>query len=684
MTTAAPSRVSRTRSASTSSTGIQAAKYNYAESPSATLENRDGEAVPAGNLQRMAYALWHYGQSTDPDQQAATMLYVHSLMGDARPGEVDASAIGPKVAAIVRRMSADAAQLHGPYRLESNLPDRVDAGAKGTMTFRVLSAAGVAVPGVTLDLRAKGATGVPAQARTNDQGVATVSFTASDSDGVEISATTERLASTLPRIFVPTEPAAAINGQRLAAPASQVISTGGGVGVRKSKIEATTKATAASLLVGQSLRDKVFVTGASDSWRGKIEARLFGPFRTQEAIRCDGDPVWTDTIDGHGPGTYTTTYATLRQIGWYGFQETITGDAGNVGLTTECRDPAEVFEVETQPVVETIVSADRIIPGTELFDTIEVSKTAGEKITIRADLFGPFASRDSIACDGQPIWTGNVEATGDGSVRTASFPLTVPGYYTYRESVAATEFTRAAETRCGEEAETTIVAGQPKILTQVSAPVIAPGTTLSDTAIVTGLGALNAIVNVELFGPFQSISGISCQGTPYWKGTFVAKGDGTYKSKPITIAKVGYYTFRESIDEAPPYDAVTTKCGESAETALVTSEPLVTTLVSNEVVAPGARITDRVKVSGLGQTAAKIEVRLYGPVRHQGRDQVHREAGTGRERCTSRATARSRHPRRGSPGPGSTRTASGSSARSRSRAWRPTAARCRRPRSPGR
>jgi Sortase domain len=588
-------------------------KYRYVEDTTGRIRNRDGEPVPLSNLQRMAYALWHDGQSTNPDQQAAAMLYVHSLMGDARPGEIDPSALGPEIVDLYRTMSSNAARYHGPYRIVSTIPERIGAGATGMMTFRVLSVTGNAVPGVKLNLAVKGAGGVPRQVTTNDAGIASVTFTATAADGVDVTATTERIASTLPRIFVPGEPTAAINGQRLAAPSSQTVSARGGVAVAKAKIGATTKATAARLLVGQSLRDKVFITGALESWQGTVQAKIFGPFRNPEAIRCDGRPIWTATFEAQGPGTYTTPYATMRKVGWYTFQQVIPGDGGHVGLTTDCRDPAESFKVETQPTVETRVSSDRIAPDTEISDTIRVAGTAGEELTIRADLYGPFPSREAIRCDGQPIWTGNVKAAGNGELSTGAFVLTVPGYYTYRATIAATEFVRAVEAPCGDESETTIVFGQPKIETKVSAATIAPESTLTDTAIVTGLGSLTATVNVELFGPFRSRGAISCKGTPYWRGTFVAAGDGTYTTQPVKIEKVGYYTYRESILEAPPYRGVTTRCGEAAETALATSEPLVTTLVSNEVVAPGARITDLIRVSGLGRTAARIEVELFGP-----------------------------------------------------------------------
>ena len=54
---------------------------------------------------RIAYAIWEYGRSTRPRQQAAVMLYVHMLMGDGRPGELDPAALGRPVAVLYRRIA---------------------------------------------------------------------------------------------------------------------------------------------------------------------------------------------------------------------------------------------------------------------------------------------------------------------------------------------------------------------------------------------------------------------------------------------------------------------------------------------------------------------------------------------------------------------------------------------------
>ncbi len=232
---------------------------------------------------------------------------------------------------------------------------------------------------------------------------------------------------------------------------------------------------------------------------------------------------------------------------------------------------------------------------------------------MQAALYGPFPTEAAIDCGGTPVWRGTVEAKGDGEYRTAPFKLSEPGFYSYRESLTPSVFVRNAETSCGEASETTIVAAAPQVRTQISKQRTRPGAELTDTVIVSGLGALQVTVKVELFGPFPTRGGLSCSGKPFWTGSFVAAGDGTYTTEPATIARVGYYTYRESIAAAPETAAFTGKCAVGAETTLVSAAPKVTTQVSDDVVAPGGRIFDRITVTGLGDSQARIGVELFGP-----------------------------------------------------------------------
>ena len=269
--------------------------------------------------------------------------------------------------------------------------------------------------------------------------------------------------------------------------------------------------------------------------------------------------------------------------------------------------------VKAQPALSTQISTQIAAPGAPITDTVVVTGLGSQRATVQAALYGPYAARDQITCNDAPVWTGTLDVAGDGTYTTAPVTPAVPGYYTYRESIADSEAVAGVQTACAEAAETTIVRAAPAITTQVSAQETAPGASITDAVIVNGLGKLGATVNVALWGPYPAREAMTCQGTPLWTGTFPATGDGTYTTAPVALPKAGYYTYQESIAGTEGYDAVTTPCGEVAETTLAKAAPKVTTVVSDAVVKPDGRLADTLTVSGLGQTPATVELELFGP-----------------------------------------------------------------------
>jgi len=588
-------------------------QYKYKEDTSGDLVNKDGDAVPFVNRQRIAYAIWVYGRSSDPDQAAAVALYVHGQMGDARPGEVDPAVAGSSnVAALYDRISRDASRFHGPYKVEITLPSTLKVGKAVTATVRVLAAGGAALPNQPLTITSLGLSGAPSQAKTDANGVARLTVTPTGGSA-RIGASAGGLPATLPRVFVPTATGASVNGQRLVLPSAQTVADSSTGTASKTQIQVSTTAIPAALLLGQKSQDKITVSSAGTGWSGTIQVNVYGPARTPGAIVCTGTPAATGTLAVKGTGSFTTTGLTVSKPGWYVYQEVVPGNAGTLGLTTPCNAPSERFRADTQPKVVTTVSSQNVAPGAQITDAVKVTGLAGEQATVTASLYGPFASRAAILCTGTPVWTGTVPVAGDGTYTTQPFTVQAPGYYTYRESIAASGFVRAATTACADTAETTIVVGQPKLATQVSSQQTAPGATITDKVVVTGLGILQAQVSVQLWGPYPSRSAIDCAGKPYWTGTFTAKGDGTYTTAAVKLRDAGYYTYRESIQDTPAYAGVAGTCGETTETTVSHASPSLTTLATNEVARPGAGLTDRVSIKGLGKTAARIEVALYGP-----------------------------------------------------------------------
>ena len=587
--------------------------YDYELAEPGELRNRDGDRITQASLRRMNWAMWNYGRTTKKANQSAVMLYVHRLMGDGARGEVDPSALTSAARAIYARIVRDADRFAGPYRVELGLPKTLAVRRKAALEVRVLTASGRVVPNMQVTLGAEGAPGLPAKVDTGDDGVARLSFTPDDvQGGVRVTATTGQLATSRPRIYVPARRDAARNGQRLAVPTAAPVDATATAEVRPARLTVTTTATPSTLLAGQITRDSVTIGGAYGGWRGQVETRLYGPFRSQAAISCAGAPLAATTY-ATGAGPSMTPPLAPSQPGWYGYQLTIASTDDVIGVTTPCAVPAETFKVETQPAVITRVSSQTTLAGSAVTDIVDVTGLAGESVTVAASLFGPYAAPDKMTCAGPPFWTGRFVASADGSYVTDPVTLTVPGYYTYRESIPASDFVRAVDTPCAAEAETTIVRGKPQIRTQVSAQEAAPGAAITDSVVVSGLGALSATVNVALYGPFASRGEIRCDGAPAATSMIAATGDGTYTSEPTTLARAGYYTYVESIVPTNAYDGAATACGEVSETTFVRAQPKVTTVVSDQVVRPGSAISDRIAVTGLGQTPATIEVRLFGP-----------------------------------------------------------------------
>ncbi len=578
------------------------------------LRNRDGELVTFERQRRMAYATWTFGRTNNANQQAAVMLYVHSQMVDAAPGEVDPGAFRSAVRPIFERVARDSERLHGPYRVAiGGLPSRMVVGTKATVTIRVLAESGAALPNARLGLSGSGLAGVPGSVETDDSGIARVEVTAADAGELTLTARSEPLASTLPAYYFPSTPVGARNGQRLLAPDSQRVTGESSVTVGKVKITASTVARPGEVLVGQPAQDMVTLTGALPSYRGTVRAALYGPFRSAGQVVCSGEPAWKGTFRVSGPGTYRTEAVRLAKPGVYAYQEVIPADGDHVGLTTPCNVPSERVRVEVQPRVTTVVSTQRAAPGASIFDRVRVTGLAGESVTVRAALYGPFAAPDVIRCNTKAVWTGTIAVSADGTYQTEPVTLETPGVYSYREWIDEGGFVRAASTKCAEVPETTIVVASPQVRTRISDQTTRPGARITDKVIVEGLGAIAVTVKVALFGPFASKSAIRCTGQPYWRGTFSARGDGTYTTQPVEIDRVGYYTYRETIAGSVANNGTVTECADVAETTLATAQPAVTTVVSDYVVKPGSAIYDTISVSGLGETPVRIGVELFGP-----------------------------------------------------------------------
>jgi hypothetical protein len=434
--------------------------YRYRAVSAAGLRNRDGEAVPLARQAEIAYAISRFGRSRSPAQQAAVMLYVHSRMGDARPGEVDPAALGPKVERLYGWISRATAGLRGPYRVEARFPRPLTVGRRATAALRVLSAAGRPLPYVRLALAATGAGGVPASVRTDNRGTARVALTPTAVAGLRLRVQTAPLASSRPRVLAASTPAARANAQRLALPASRRVTAN----VTHHDVEAapqiSTTVSSQTAAPGASVTDNVAVTGLGGA-SAEVQVELWGPFETREAIVCTGKPYWTGSFVARGDSTTTTAPVRLERAGYYTYRESIAARPPVAAVTTPCGETTETTFVQAKPTLTTVVSAQVVRPGSEIFDRIHVEGLGSATATIEAGLYGPFASRAAIRCTKEHLhWQGQVPVNGDSDVATPKVKLARAGFYGFRERLVGSPLVAAVETPCAPAEETALAAPQ--------------------------------------------------------------------------------------------------------------------------------------------------------------------------------------------------------------------------------
>jgi len=305
--------------------------YRYRSAPVTQLRNKDGAAVSARKQAQMAYALWEYGRSEQPRRQAAVMLYVHRLMGDGRAGEVSPAALGPAVVSLYGRIARTARRYHGPYRVEARLSAALTVGRPAAATIRVLSAEGNALPDVGLTVSADGAATRSRQVRTDASGSVAIALTPT-SVGVRLRVTTEPLASSRPRIFVPTTGAAAGNGQRLAAPSSQSSSATVSGRARPAVV---TSVSSRVVRAGSSIFDRVRVEGLRGI-PGQIDVELFGPFAARRDISCTHRPYWRRRLAVAGGRPVRSPLVDVVKAGFYTYRVHLEGTPTIPDSTTEC------------------------------------------------------------------------------------------------------------------------------------------------------------------------------------------------------------------------------------------------------------------------------------------------------------------------------------------------------------
>jgi hypothetical protein len=136
---------------------------------------------------------------------------------------------------------------------------------------------------------------------------------------------------------------------------------------------------------------------------GTITFNLYGPF--DDTVTCDGDPVFTDTVNVSGNGAYSSADYTPTAAGTYNWIASYSGDDPNtLPVSGECGDANEASVViQLQPTMDT---AQEFVPNDSA--TITVVDPIGGDLTGTV-VFELFV--DDALCVGDA--DGNADYTSD-------------------------------------------------------------------------------------------------------------------------------------------------------------------------------------------------------------------------------------------------------------------------------
>jgi hypothetical protein len=353
--------------------------------------------------------------------------------------------------------------------------------------------------------------------------------------------------------------------------------------------------------LGGQVSDTATLSGGFNP-TGTVEFALFGP----GDAGCTGVPAFVSSLPLTGNGSYTSTPFTPTAVGTYSFVASYPGDANNAPVVGACGDPAESVVVSRAIAAIVTQASSPVAVGGQVSDMATVSGGVSPSGTVTFALFGP----GDATCAGVPAFTSTVQVSGDGRYSSAPFTPTVVGTYSFVASYSGDASNVPIATRCGDPAESVVVsvASAAVVTTRASAPV-GVGGVVTDTAALSGGFGPSGSITFALFGPGDT----SCTGAPAFTSTVPVGGDGSYSSAPFTTSAVGTYSFVASYSGDANNAPVATRCGDPAESVVVSPASAAIVTQASSPVAVGGTVSDAATLAAGFNPTGSITFALFGP-----------------------------------------------------------------------
>ena len=287
----------------------------------------------------------------------------------------------------------------------------------------------------------------------------------------------------------------------------------------------------------------------------------------------------------------------------YGITAVFKGDNLYSVSNTDASQTLDVTKVAT--ATSTVTSGSLVGLGTSVTDQASVTgvpATAGGTVTYRLFM-------DSANCLGLPESSSTTAAFSTGSIPGSSAWAAGPlGDYQWQATYSGDSNHQGSMSPCGSDAVTVVLA-TPTVGTVASSGVTV-GSTISDTANVSGGLTPTGTVDFELYGPGDASCTTNLVASDSgFQGVSLTSGSAT--SPAYTTAQAGDYHWRAIYSGDSNNAMVTTGCG--AEPVTVSKDTPTVGSAATAGGTVGDSISDTATVSGGFSPTGSVTFSLYGP-----------------------------------------------------------------------
>lgn len=280
-------------------------------------------------------------------------------------------------------------------------------------------------------------------------------------------------------------------------------------------------------------------------------------------------------------GNYTVTESTFtaaqQAAGWTlksltctatgaGTSYTIAGATASITMGAEgALDCTYTNHVNLNPTIATTLSATTVNVGDSLHDSATLTgATAGAGGTMT---YHAYAGANT--CTGTDLLNSTVTVTNGGVPDSASFTPTAAGYYSFQASYSGDSNNNPATSSCSSEQ--LLVRTNPSISTSLSATSVVVGSTVHDSATLSGeTGDAGGSVTYSVY------TDAGCSAGQVDAGTVTVTNGGVPDSNAITFNKAGTYYWQAVYTGDTKNNPVTSTC-TSEQLVVAPQQPSVST-----------------------------------------------------------------------------------------------------------